>query len=234
MANIRVDASYTIVNGSEVVFVAPCDCNQISGIKVYYPDGSKVFTFKDAHGNTLTGLGNLFAAGAYVKAILDVTNGFAYIQNADTNKYLEDKFENLQTAAGAVPVNHASSETKYGTGNSSNYGHVKLSDATNSTSGASGGIAATPAAVKAAYDLAKGKANTEHKHTKSEITDFPTNMTPTAHNQAASTITAGTFGGQVVANSGGQAVGTSLLRNSKLVSADTNPTVNGEICWTYK
>lgn len=45
---------------------------------------------------------------------------------------------------------------------------------------------------------------------------------------------AGTFAGQVVANSGGQAVGTSLLRNSKLVSADTNPTVNGEICWTYK
>ena len=26
---------------------------------------------------------------------------------------------------------------------------------------------------------------------------------------------------------------TSLLRNSKLVTADTNPTVNGEICWTY-
>jgi hypothetical protein len=55
-----------------------------------------------------------------------------------------------------------------------------------------------------------------------------------SHNQAASTITAGTFAGQVVANASGQAVGTSLLRNSKLVSADTNPTVNGEICWTYK
>lgn len=55
-----------------------------------------------------------------------------------------------------------------------------------------------------------------------------------AHNQAASTITAGTFAGQVVANASGQAAGTSLLRNSRLVSADTNPTVNGEICWTYK
>lgn len=78
------------------------------------------------------------------------------------------------------------------------------------------------------------KSAVGHKHTKSEITDFPTSMTPTTHNQAASTITAGTFAGQVVANSGGQAPGTSLLRNSKLVSADTNPTVNGEICWTYK
>lgn len=30
-----------------------------------------------------------------------------------------------------------------------------------------------------------------------------------------------------------QSPGTSLLRNSKLVSSDTNPTVNGEINWTY-
>jgi hypothetical protein len=58
--------------------------------------------------------------------------------------------------------------------------------------------------------------------------------TPPAHNQAASTITAGTFAGQVVANSSGQTPGTSLLRNSKLVSADTTPTVNGEICWKYE
>ena len=56
----------------------------------------------------------------------------------------------------------------------------------------------------------------------------------TSHNQAASTITAGTFAGQVVANGSGQTPGTYLLRNSKLVSAETNPTVNGEICWTYE
>ena len=50
----------------------------------------------------------------------------------------------------------------------------------------------------------------------------------------ASDVMAGTFAGQVVANSSGQTPGTSLLRNSKLVSAETNPTVNGEICWTYE
>lgn len=91
MPNIRVDTSYSIADGSEVIFVAPCDCNEISGLKVYSPNGAKVFTFRDAHGNDLTGLGHLFAAGAYVKAILDVTNGYAYIQNADTNGYLEDR-----------------------------------------------------------------------------------------------------------------------------------------------
>lgn len=55
---------------------------------------------------------------------------------------------------------------------------------------------------------------------------------PSTH--AASKITAGTFAGQVVAKSDAQAPGTSLLRNSKLVSTSTNPTVNGEICWQYE
>ena len=50
----------------------------------------------------------------------------------------------------------------------------------------------------------------------------------------ASDISTGTFKGQVKANASNQPAGTSLLRNSKLVSTDTNPTVNGEICWTYK
>lgn len=55
---------------------------------------------------------------------------------------------------------------------------------------------------------------------------------PTSY--AASMISAGTFAGQVVANASGQTPGTSLLRNSKLVSADTTPTNEGEICWTYE
>lgn len=45
--------------------------------------------------------------------------------------------------------------------------------------------------------------------------------------------TGGAFTGTVKAGSSFQAVGTSLLRNSKLVSAETTPTVNGEINWTY-
>lgn len=56
--------------------------------------------------------------------------------------------------SGVAPTAHASTGTSYGIGTSSNYGHVKLSASTSSTSGASSGIAATPSAVKAAYDLA--------------------------------------------------------------------------------
>ena len=55
-----------------------------------------------------------------------------------------------------------------------------------------------------------------------------------SHTQGASTITAGTFGGQVIANSSGQNYAVSLLRNSKLVAVETTPTVDGEICWTYE
>ena len=92
MAKIRVDLSYTIVDGSDVVFTAPCNCSAVDGLKVCYPDGEKEFIFKDAHGNALTGIGNLFAKGALVKVILDVTNGHAFIQNADTNAYIEKTF----------------------------------------------------------------------------------------------------------------------------------------------
>lgn len=58
------------------------------------------------------------------------------------------------TLSGKAATSHASTATTYGIGTESEYGHVKLSDSTSSTSGASTGIAASPAAVKAAYDLA--------------------------------------------------------------------------------
>lgn len=60
----------------------------------------------------------------------------------------------MAAAEASAPKNHAVSVTTFGAGTSANYGHVRLSDATGSTSAASGGTAATPAAVKAAYDLA--------------------------------------------------------------------------------
>lgn len=71
--------------------------------------------------------------------------------------YLWQKVKTLLNAK--APTSHASTATSYGMGTASNYGHVKLSDSTSSTSAASAGIAASPKAVKAAYDLASA-ANT--------------------------------------------------------------------------
>lgn len=60
-----------------------------------------------------------------------------------------------------------------------------------------------------------------------DLTDKPASFSPAPHNQAASTITAGTFGGQVKAS--GQNPGTYLVRNINVGLISENPTVNGEI-----
>ena len=56
------------------------------------------------------------------------------------------------TDTSRAPTDHATSATTYGKGTGTNYGHLKLSDSTSSTSSTTDGIAATPAAVKAVAD----------------------------------------------------------------------------------
>ena len=92
MAQIKIELSAQLVDGMDVKFKAPCDCTEITGLLVEYvsPTGalaSKAFTFRDSHGYNLTGLGNLFCAGAYVKAMLDVKNGHAYLQNTGASAF---------------------------------------------------------------------------------------------------------------------------------------------------
>lgn len=87
--------------------------------------------------------------------------GVAATPNAVANLY---NFLQGETG-GKAPTNHASAQATYGKGTDQNYGHVRLSDSTFSTSGVSSGIAATPKAVKSAYDLANGKAPKAHAST---------------------------------------------------------------------
>ena len=51
---------------------------------------------------------------------------------------------------GKAPTSHASSETTYGMGTASSYGHVKLSDTADSSLGANSGVAVTPKALASA------------------------------------------------------------------------------------
>lgn len=105
MANIKVNLTEVLHDGSSVTFKAPCACNAIDGITVIYPDivddvattVSKTFKFKDAHGNDLTSVNNLFAEGAYIKVVFDTANCNAYLQNADSNGYIERRL-NVRTA----------------------------------------------------------------------------------------------------------------------------------------
>ena len=97
MAYIGITLDHPLQDGEDIKFKAPCDCTAVSGLQITYQTGiegeteTKQFSFADSHGNDLSGLGNLFMAGAYVKVMVDTGNGKAYLQNADTNAYLESK-----------------------------------------------------------------------------------------------------------------------------------------------
>ena len=95
--NIIVDFNYPIKDGTEVVFRSPVDCSQVTGLIVNYNDVSHEFAFADAHGNNVGDIDHLFAENVVVKVILDVTTGMAFVQNADTNAYLEGRFAECLT-----------------------------------------------------------------------------------------------------------------------------------------
>ena len=119
MANVKVTLDYQINDGMYLTFKAPCDSTEVTGLKVYYPtitddastDTTMTFSFRDAHGNNLANIGNLFKSGTYVTVILDTTNSMAYIQNADTNGYLENKFTGFQGHASNTTI-HVMAEEK--------------------------------------------------------------------------------------------------------------------------
>ena len=70
------------------------------------------------------------------------------------------------TDTSRAPVDHKSTATTYGVGNSASYGHLKLSNATQGTSGVSDGVAATPKAVSDALAAAKTYADDNDQDTK--------------------------------------------------------------------
>ena len=103
MANIRVDLNHTPLDGETVTFKAPCNASNITGLIIYYQNeknvtSSSVFTLTDANGGNLGIVDNVFAEGSIVKVILDTDENKAFMQNPDTNTYLEGKFADLNQA----------------------------------------------------------------------------------------------------------------------------------------
>ena len=66
------------------------------------------------------------------------------------------------TDTSRAPKSHADENPQYGAGTDDKYGHVKLSDDTDSTSAVSAGIAATPKAVKEAISTSKAYMDEGH------------------------------------------------------------------------
>lgn len=90
MAKIKVTSKCAIYDGMIMTFKAPCDCTVADGINVYFQNDKQTFFFRDAHGNDVSEISDLFTQDSYVTVSLDTTNGYAYLQNADTNAYLEE------------------------------------------------------------------------------------------------------------------------------------------------
>lgn len=100
MSNIRVDVNFKIFDGAQVSFKSPANFSDVTGLRVCYPETPTVtktqdFSFTDAHGVDVTDLDDLFGESAIVKVLLDTVHSRAFVQNADTNSYLERRFEEI-------------------------------------------------------------------------------------------------------------------------------------------
>lgn len=115
----------------------------------------------------------------------DVVSAINELYSTLTN-YIQTNNSNITgLQQGKAPTNHASDQTTYGAGSGTDYGHVKLSDATNSTSGAGDGVAATPAAVKAAYDEAQSRGSSTNPVTRAENADNANTLENNTYRQTA-------------------------------------------------
>lgn len=127
--------------------------------------------------------GNSYTSRQYVPVGIEIVNTSYWALTGNYNAQIEQYRAEVQrydaritandtaikaeveraTAAEATkaPTNHASTETVYGTGNATNYGHVRLATAsTPTTSDAAAGVAATPKVVNDAVAAASNTLQT--------------------------------------------------------------------------
>lgn len=125
---------------------------------------------------------------------------------------------NVTSALGYTPP---TTDTKYTlpTGNASTIGGLKLSDSTSSTSSTSGGIAATPKAVKDAYD-----ASTEWVDTSSSINSIISTNSSTVKSMSA--YRRGRRMYLKILGNGSATSGTSGIINVGTIGASYRPKIN--------
>ena len=63
MPKIKIDSKCALYDGMSITFKAPCDSATVDGMNVYYRNEKQTFTYRDAHGNDLSGRADLFSEG---------------------------------------------------------------------------------------------------------------------------------------------------------------------------
>ena len=167
--------------------------NSITNLSV----NGKVITFTKGNGSTasITTQDTTYNLGSFgvtsTAAELNVLDGIT-ATTTELN-YMDGVTSAVQTQLNSkAPTSHASSATSYGIGTGSNYGHVKLSDATTSTSAAASGVAATPKAVNDVKKLADAAQTAADSAADNSITGLSVSgkvITYTKGNGTTGTIT---------------------------------------------
>ena len=112
-------------------------------------------TYADAPSLTTLSSGETIST-AFGKIKVAITNFITHL--ADSVKHVTAT--ERSTWNGKAPSSHAASSTTYGVGTSSNYGHLKITDATNSTAT---DTAASAKALKTVFDAVSGLSSTGAK-----------------------------------------------------------------------
>lgn len=76
-----------IVNGKQITFKAPCNCEGITAITI----GNEEFALVNAAGTNLSTIGNAFIKDAMVTVILDTDGRKAYVQNPAADRPLDTR-----------------------------------------------------------------------------------------------------------------------------------------------
>ena len=84
---LRLPTEEKLHTGRQVTFEAPCNSEELGGLIV---DGV-TYAIVDSNGRTL--VDKSFSSGAMVSVIFNLEKKKAFVQNADTNAYLEGKFD---------------------------------------------------------------------------------------------------------------------------------------------
>jgi hypothetical protein len=149
------DGFKKIVNTSELNAAITALGNRVTALETWKGsfESGVAATYLKLDGSNSPMTGDLaMGSGSDATKYHKITNlaGPTNDNDAVTKKYVDGGL------SGKAPASHAVNANTYGLGTNGVYGHVKLSDAINSDlNAASGGTAATPAAVKAAYVLAQ-------------------------------------------------------------------------------